>query len=100
MGTEPWEQLEKLDAKRFGGRQQIGSGITWSAPGDVRTEKFLIDSKFTEKKSYSVSKKTWDKLYEEALFEYRIPILSIRIQDLDLCLVDTQDLLNLIKKED
>lgn len=95
-----WEKKEKLDAKAFGGRRQKGSGNYWSSPGDVKAEDFLIDSKQTDKASYSISKKTWDKLYEEALFSYRYPILSLIIQDLELVVLSKEDFLKLTKKED
>lgn len=86
-----WEQKEKADAKVFNGKRQKGSGNYWAAPGDVKTENFLIDSKQTSKPSYSIAKKTWDKLYEEALFSYRVPILSLLIQDLELVVMSKED---------
>lgn len=93
---EPWRKKEKSDAKDFGGQRQKGSGNYWAKPGDVKTDKFLIDSKQTSKPSYSISKKTWDKIYEEALFSYRIPILSLLIQNLELVVLDKSDFLQII----
>jgi len=93
-----WVKKEKLDEKLFGGHRQKGSGNTWSAPGDVKTDKFLIDSKQTDKKSYSVSLATWDKLYEEALFSKRLPILSLQIQNIELVVLDKEDFLKILKE--
>lgn len=94
-----WEKKEKDDAKAFTGRRQKGSGNYWAQPGDVRADDFLIDSKQTDAKSYTIKKETWDKLYEEALFLYRYPVLSLIIQDLELVVLSKEDFLKLTKKE-
>ena len=94
-----WEKKEKKDSKDFDGQRQKGSGNFWAKPGDVKTEDYLIDSKQTSKSSYSISYKTWDKLYEEALFSFRIPILSLIIQDLELIVLSKDDFLKLTKKK-
>lgn len=96
---KPWQKKEKSDAKDFQGKVQKASGSTWTDPGDVKTARFLIDSKHTTKKSYSISLKTWDKLYEEALFEFRLPLLSLQIQNTELVVLDKADLLRLLAKE-
>ena len=93
-----WKKKEKLDARDFGGHSQVGSGNQWYAPGDVKTDDFLIDSKHTTKKSYSITLKTWDKLYEEALFAKRLPVLSLQIQETEIVILDKQDFLKLINK--
>lgn len=93
-----WEKKEKSDAKTFSGKRVPGSGNGWSKPGDVKSAKFLVDSKQTEKKSYSISRETWDKLYEEALFSYRIPLLSLIIQDLELVVIAKEDFVSLVKE--
>lgn len=94
-----WEAKEEKDKKDFGGYRQRGSGNFWSRPGDIKTDKFLIEAKQTEKPSYSLNKKTLKKLYEEALFSYRIPILSILLQDTEFVVLWKDDFLNLIKKD-
>ena len=94
-----WEKKEKNDAKDFEGFKQKGSGNTWSRPGDVKTRTFLIESKQTANNSYSITKKKWNKIYEEALFSFRIPILSLLIQDLELVVISKQDFINLTTKK-
>lgn len=96
---KPWEKKEKKDSKDFAGKRQKASGNYWAAPGDIKTQDFLIDSKQTSKESYSISKKTWDKLYEEALFTYRYPLLSLLIQDLELVVLSKEDFLKLMKRD-
>lgn len=92
-----WRDKEKKDAKDFGGKRVKGSGNYWAQPSDVKTDDFLIDSKQTSKKSFSISKEMWDKLYEEALFSYRYPLLSLIIQDLELVVLSKEDFQKLIK---
>ena len=93
-----WEKKEKSDEKLFGGRRQKASGNQWYAPGDVKSDKFLIDSKQTDKKSYSITLKTWDKLYEEALFARKLPMLSLQIQKIELVVMDKEDFLKLLQE--
>jgi len=95
-----WQKKENKDQKTFSGRKQKGSGNKWYAPGDIKTDIFLIESKQTEKKSFGVSLKLWDKIYEEALFSHRLPMLSLGIQGINLVVLDAEDFFNLIKKPD
>ena len=90
-----WEIKEKDDAKSIGGKRVRGSGNRWYNPGDVKSDKYLIEAKQTDKKSYSLSKEKLNKLYEEALFSYRTPIFSIRIQDVDVVLMFKEDWLKM-----
>ncbi len=100
MSTTPkWRKKENKDSKDFEGKRQKASGNYWGAPGDVKTDDFLIDSKQTDKGSYSISKKTWDKLYEQALFSFRVPLLSLLIQDTELIVLSKEDFLKLLQKK-
>lgn len=96
---QKWKQKENKDAKDFGGRRHKGSGNYWAKPGDVSNEDFLIDSKQTDKASYSISEKTWDHLYEQALFSHRLPMLSIQINKLELVVLSKDDFMKLIAKK-
>ncbi len=91
-----WEAKEISDSKSFQGRRVRGSGNQWSNPGDFKNETKLGDSKQTEKKSYSISLKTWQKLSDEALFSFRIPILSLKIKETELIVMDKTDFLKLL----
>lgn len=93
-----WVRKEKEDAKVFGGKRVKASGNQWYAPGDVKTENLLIDSKDTTKASFSISKKALDKLYEEALFSYRMPVMSINIQGTEVVVLFKKDFEGLIKQ--
>ena len=74
-----WQLKEKNDEKTFRGKRNRGSGNKWWNPGDVKSGMYLIECKSTTKNSYSLSWKTLDKIYSEALFSYRIPLLSLEI---------------------
>jgi len=86
-----WIKKEKDDAKKFDGKRTRGSGNSWYNPGDSRGSTFLVESKYTSKKSYSLNKDKLDKLYEQGLFTYKTPLLSIRIQDMDLVVCFQED---------
>lgn len=92
-----WKKHEEKQAKDFGGRVNKGSGNFWAVPGDIKTDDFLIEAKQTDKKSYSLRYETLDKLYEEALFSQRIPILSLLLQDVEFVVLWKEDFLKLIK---
>lgn len=78
---KPWQNKEKRDAKTSGGKVTPRSGGLWFAPGDVKSNDFLIDSKTTDKNRFSVTKKMWKKIYKEALLERKMPMLSAQFGD-------------------
>lgn len=103
-----WQKKETKDAELFQGKRTPRSGGFWAFPGDVKSgefgDGFLVDSKETTNKSYSITTKTWDKVNGEALKSGRIPILSIRIinyrSPLDLVILDRNDFVELMKRGD
>ena len=92
-----WEKKEKNDAKLFGGKRIKASGSLWYAPGDVKTDRFLIDSKDTSKDSFSLNKQKLQKLYDEGLFSYKIPMMSINISGMEVCVFFKDDVTSLLK---
>ena len=97
MREKKWVKAEKKDKKDFGGSRNKGSGNYWANPSDISSKFFLIESKQTDKGSYSISLKTWNKLYSESLFKYKLPLLSLHIQDKELVILSKQDLLKILK---
>lgn len=94
-------QSEEATAKSDGGRRQPASGSKWYAKGDVRANGFLIDDKFTDNKSFSITDRMVEKGMAEALQtppglrpQWRITIPGI--PKLRLMLED--DYLNMIAK--
>ena len=100
MIIKPWKKFENKTAKLFGGKRNKGSGNKWYAPGDVRSEKFLFENKQTSARSFRVSSKLWNKIYEEALFSYRIPVLAIQMPDIELIVISKEDFKNLLQDKD
>ena len=58
----------------------INSGSMWFDKGDLKTETHLIECKYTEKKSFSITRKILEKLWEEALDSNKLPALVIGIK--------------------
>ena len=61
----------------------INSGTFFFDKGDIKTDDFLIECKYTEKGSYSVNKKLLHKIWNEALERNKLPKLVIGIKDED-----------------
>lgn len=93
---------EKRTAKEFGGKTQVASGALWGSKGDVRTgaertssfndSDYLIENKYTDKDSYKLDRKIWEKIVQEALRDnFRTPLLQVDIQDLQLIIISHND---------
>ncbi len=61
----------------------IASGALWFNKGDLRTDDYLIEAKYTGKKGYRISTKILKKLWVEALEANKLPLLIIGIEDED-----------------
>ena len=59
----------------------INSGAFYFDKGDLKTEDFLIECKYTEKGSYSVNKKLLNKIWGESLNRNKLPKLVIGIKE-------------------
>jgi hypothetical protein len=89
--VKKWKKKEQKDKEFFGGTLQRGSGNQWAFPGDIKTADLLIESKQTDKNSFTITRQLWDKIYEEALLLYRYPLMSIKIKDIDLVVMSRED---------
>lgn len=82
------QKQEKSVAKQFDARLTPASGAKWGAKGDVRSDNFLIECKTTEKDTFILTAKTWEKIEREALRDHmRIPLLIIDLEDKDRVVV-------------
>ena len=93
-----WKKKEKNDSRDFKSKPVKGSGNHWSHPGDSKNDQFLIESKQTDKDSYSLNIYKWEKIADEALFAFRLPLMSIKIKDTELVVLSKEDFLQLTKK--
>jgi len=95
-----WQRKEESDKNLFQGKRRPRSGGMWFAPGDVSTEEFLLECKSTEKKSFSVSEKLWDKINGEALKCRKLPCLSIQLGNgTEVVVLDKNDFLSFFKEK-
>jgi len=62
-------------------QKSINSGALSFSPGDLQTDKYCIEAKFTEKKSYRLTLKTIKKIWSEALDSNKEPLLIVGIAD-------------------
>jgi hypothetical protein len=95
------KRSEQSAAKVFGGRVQPNSGALPKASlkGDVKSNLFLVDDKFTDKMSYSLKVETWRKISDEAWRAHRRPAMRINFNDGDaLIVLDEQSFMELKEK--
>ena len=74
------QNREKSIGKQIGGRAHIASGALWFQKGDVSNEFIIIEDKFTQKDTYSLSLDTINKIDKEGKQNNKIPIMSIGFQ--------------------
>ena len=79
MPRKPWEKQESRLANLLGGERNAGSGNGWSRKQDVRSKKFLVEAKWTSKKSFSIKADALRQLEHNAAIEDRIPVLAIEL---------------------
>lgn len=78
------QKQEKSVAKKFNARLTAASGALWGLKGDVRSDKYLIECKTTEKDYYTLTAKVWEKIQEEAIQDHmRTPLMVIDLKDTD-----------------
>lgn len=64
-------------------QKTINSGALWFDKGDLKTEDYIIECKFTQKKGYRISTQLLEKLWNDALDAHKLPKLVIGIEDKD-----------------
>jgi len=64
-------------------QKTLNSGSLWFDKGDLKTDDYIIECKFTEKKGFRITTKLLQKLWEEALNACKLPFLTIGIEDED-----------------
>ena len=92
-------EQEKEWAKELGATVSPNSGSTKFGAGDVifKQDYKVFDNKYTKYKSYSIKKKTWNKIRKEALLETGMcePALQVQIdadsdKPLDLVIIEAE----------
>jgi len=93
-----WQKKEKQDKKLFGARATPRSGGLWNFKGDSQSKHFLVESKQTEKKSFSLTKKLLEKVYLQGLKESKIGVISIQVQNQECIVTEKSDFIEICKK--
>lgn len=75
--SEPWEDWEADVSVRLDGRRVAASGATDYAKGDVVTDRYLIDCKYTEG-TYRLDSTMWGKISSWGRNEGLDPIVAVR----------------------
>jgi len=64
-------------------RKTINSGSMHFDKGDLSTSEHVIECKFTEKKSFRITTKILEKIWNDALEAQKLPALVVGIKDKD-----------------
>lgn len=94
-GQKQSQKHERRLAKQFDGQRTAASGAFWQRKGDVRTPDLLIEHKWTGKKSFSLNADVLEKIVEEAILDYRTPVLGVSLNDKNYVLLTEDDFIEL-----
>src|SRR5215472_18696286 len=71
---------ENAVAKQLGGRRVPGSGAFETLPGDVRTERYLIECKTTGTQSFTITTNILLRITREAFSRSLVPALQLTLE--------------------
>ncbi len=92
------KKQEERIAKQIGGKTVVASGALWGAKGDIRTDKYLVEAKYTDTNHYTLNVKTWNKIEQEAIKDgLRIPVMCVSIKNKDYAILTVDDFIFLNK---
>ena len=75
------QKQEKKVAEELNANTVVASGAKWGSKGDVRSDRYLVECKMTQKPFYSLTKSTWEKIQKEATKDgLRIPMMCIDVE--------------------
>lgn len=99
MSNKKSRKLEEKTAKDFqGGRATINSGSIPFWKHDIHSDKFVLEHKYTDSKSYSIKKVYMSSVIEEAFKLGKLPALVVEFTDrpeLKLAVIRYEDLVAL-----
>ena len=88
-------QQEKSVATKLAGRRVAGSGSLPGMKGDVNSERWLVECKFTDSKGFRVTLPLWWKIEKEAIQKGKLPVMILEIAGRSLAVIDFNDFLAL-----
>lgn len=95
-GQKQSQRHERRLEKVFDAKRTAASGAFWSRKGDVRSEKFLIEHKFTGNKSFSLKATDLRKIEVEAIMDGRTPVFGIALGGRNYVLLTEDDFVALL----
>lgn len=95
-GQKQSQKHEKRIAKVIGGSTTAASGAFWSRKGDVRSSNFLVEHKWTGKKSKTIQAAELRKITNEAIMDGRTPVFGIHLDGEDYVILLETDFMELI----
>jgi Holliday junction resolvase len=87
---------ENYIAQVFDGRRSPSSGASVTDPGDVKTEKYLIECKMTKAETKPVYLQQFEKIAQEAWEHSKEPMLALRFYQPDSPLADRNGWIDLV----
>lgn len=96
QGQKNSQKHEKRLEKAFEGQRTAASGAFWSRKGDVRTEDYLIEHKYTGKKSFTLKSDQLEKIVTEAILDGRTPLFGIHLNGENYVIMVEEDLISMI----
>lgn len=99
-GQKQSKKHEKRLAKQFDGQTTAASGAFWSRKGDVRSQKFLIEHKWTGKKSKTIQAAELKKIINEAIMDGRTPVFGIHLDGENYVILLETDFMELVQTDD
>jgi hypothetical protein len=99
-GQKASQAHEKRLEKVLNGARTAASGAFWSRKGDVRSERFLAEHKYTAAKSFSIKASELKKIETEALMVGRVPIFCISLDNRDYVLLLEDDFIEMAELGD
>lgn len=97
-GQKNSQKHEKRLAKALGGSTTAASGAFWSRKGDVRSSDFLVEHKWTGKKSKTIQAAELRKITTEAIMDGRTPVFGIHLDGEDYVILLETDFMELIQQ--
>lgn len=92
---------EKRSANTYRGSRNAGSGSGWLRKNDVRSDKILIENKFTTNEKQITLKHTdLKELIERAILEDRLPVLQFDLAGRRYVVLTEDDFLEIVNLSD
>lgn len=94
-GQRQSQKHERRLASVFDGKVNAASGAFWFRKGDVRSDEYLIEHKWTGKTQFTIKSSHLEKIYREAILDNRVPVFGFHLNGKNWVILDEDDFLSL-----